>query len=159
VLFVGFLPAKESDMRREIQSWGVTRASVVYFEPTRRLETSLSLIAEIHPGAEVSVGRELTKLYEEIETLPVNDMLDWVRGHAVLKGEAVVMVHIGNSHDEADSVSDDESAMAHARREAVKGFAAGKTLKALLKELGGLGLQRGDLYQLLLDVKKEIDNE
>lgn len=157
VLFVGFLPVKDSDMRREIQSWGVARASVVYFEPTRRLETSLSLIAEIHPGAEVSIGRELTKLYEEIETLPVAEMVDWVRGHAILKGEAVVMVHIGNSHEAADSVSDDESAMTHARREAQKGFAAGKTLKALLKELGGLGLQRGDLYQLLLDVKSEID--
>ena len=157
VLFVGFLPVKESEMRREIQSWGVARASVVYFEPTRRLETSLSLIAEIHPGADVSIGRELTKLYEEIETLPVAEMVDWVRGHAILKGEAVVMVHIGNSHEASDSASDDESAMTHARREAVKGFAAGKTLKALLKELGGLGLQRGDLYQLLLDAKSEID--
>lgn len=156
VLFVGFLPTKESDLRREIQSWAVARAAIVYFEPTRRLESSISLIAEIHPHAEVSVGRELTKLYEEIETLPVADALDWVKGHSVLKGEAVVMVHLGEApaHDEA---SESESAMAHVEQAARKGFASGKTLKDLLKELGGLGIQRSELYQMLLDIKQNMD--
>ncbi len=156
VLFVGFLPVKESDMRREIQSWAVTRASVVYFEPTRRLETSLGLIAEIYPEAEVSVGRELTKLYEEIETLPVAQMLDWVRGHSVLKGEAVVMVRPGVSGS-AGAVGEDIPAQEVARAAAIKGFKAGKTLKDLLKELGGLGLSRGELYQLLLEIKAQLD--
>jgi hypothetical protein len=70
----------------------------------------------------------------------------------VLKGEAVVMVDVGRS------VSDDldesgEQLLSQARATAIRGFAAGKTLKDLLKELGGLGLSRSDLYQLLLSVK------
>jgi 16S rRNA (cytidine1402-2'-O)-methyltransferase len=152
VLFVGFLPTKASDLRREVQGWGKTNAAIVYFEPTRRLESSLSVIAEIYPAAEVSIGRELTKLYEEIETKPVLEAINWLKGHSVLKGEAVVMVDVGRS------VSDDldesgEQLLSQARATAIRGFAAGKTLKDLLKELGGLGLSRSDLYQLLLSVK------
>ena len=154
VLFVGFLPTKESELRREIQSWSVARASVVYFEPTRRLEVSLAAIAEIYPDAEVSVGRELTKMYEEIATLPVEEMLSWIRGHGVLKGEAVVMVYPNVSSD-AEEARDEASAVALAKAAALKGFSAGKTLKDLLKELGGLGLPRTELYQLLLEVKNQ----
>jgi 16S rRNA (cytidine1402-2'-O)-methyltransferase len=154
VLFVGFLPTKESELRREIQSWSVARAAVVYFEPTRRLEVSLASIAEIYPDAEVSVGRELTKMYEEIATLPVEEMLSWIRGHGVLKGEAVVMVYPNVSND-AEEAGDEASAVALAKAAALKGFSAGKTLKDLLKELGGLGLPRTELYQLLLEVKNQ----
>jgi 16S rRNA (cytidine1402-2'-O)-methyltransferase len=156
VLFVGFLPVKESELRSEIQSWAVTRASVVYFEPTRRLEKSLAQIADIFPRAEVSVGRELTKLFEEIETKPVADMLDWIRGHSVLKGEAVVMVR-PNVRTDSDFAGAEQAAEDTVRASAMKGFKSGKSLKDLLKELGGLGLSRSDLYQKLLEIKAEFD--
>lgn len=157
VLFVGFLPTKASDLRREIQSWSKTGAAIVYFEPTRRLEASLSVIAEIYPDAEVSIGRELTKLYEEIETKPVGEAISWLKGHSVLKGEAVVMVTTGKSSD-GDFESDSENLINQARAAAERGFASGKSLKDLLKELGGLGLPRTELYQLLLSVKDSVDD-
>lgn len=157
VMFVGFLPTKESDLRREVQSWAVSRASIVYFEPTRRLETSLKVIAEIHPKAEVSIGRELTKLYEEIETMSVVDALDWVKNHSILKGEAAVMVSLGEA-SALDHAEEIQSAAAHVHEAARRGFAAGKSLKDLLKELGGLGIQRSELYQMLLEIKQSKDN-
>jgi 16S rRNA (cytidine1402-2'-O)-methyltransferase len=157
VLFVGFLPNKESEMRAEIQSWGVSRASVVYFEPTRRLEKSLSQIADIFPHAEVSVGRELTKLFEEIETKPVVEILDWIRGHSVLKGEAVVMVR-PNAQFDTQQVDQTQAAEDMLRGAAIKGFRAGKSLKDLLKELGGIGLSRNELYQKLLEIKDELNH-
>jgi 16S rRNA (cytidine1402-2'-O)-methyltransferase len=155
VLFVGFLPTKTSDLRREVQSWSKTNAAVVYFEPTRRLETSLSVIAEIYPHAEVAIGRELTKLYEEIETKPVLEAISWLQGHSVLKGEAVVMISIGGDGGE-NPEAQGEVLIEQARAAAVRGFSSGKTLKDLLKELGGLGLPRTELYQLLLAVKDEM---
>lgn len=155
VMFVGFLPTKDSDLRREIQSWKVTRSSIVFFEPTRRLESSLSLIADIYPLAEVSIGRELTKIYEEIETRPVTEAIDWVKNHAILKGEAVVMVYLGEvENDEPNS----ESIATHIEEHARRGFAEGKSLKDLLKELGGLGVQRSELYQMLLNIKETMND-
>jgi len=157
VLFVGFLPTKASDLRREVQSWGKTNAAIVYFEPTRRLETSLSVIAEIYPQAEVAIGRELTKLFEEIETKPVLEAISWLQGHSVLKGEAVVMINIGSEAAE-NPEAQGEVLIEQARAAAVRGFSSGKTLKDLLKELGGLGLPRTELYQLLLAVKEELSD-
>jgi 16S rRNA (cytidine1402-2'-O)-methyltransferase len=155
VLFVGFLPTKTSDLRRDVQSWAKSNAAIVYFEPTRRLEASLAVIAEIYPNAEVAIGRELTKLYEEIETKPVKEALSWLTGHSVLKGEAVVMVHMGQPSDDGEEIQQ-ELLIKQARAAAVRGFSSGKTLKDLLKELGGLGLSRAELYQLLLAVKDEL---
>ena len=157
VLFVGFLPTKASELRKEIQSWGKCNAAVVYFEPTRRLETSLAVIAEIYPSAEVSIGRELTKLYEEIETKPVSEALGWIQSHSVLKGEAVVMVSLGIDQ----SIGEEEQAasqISQAKEAAIRGFSSGKTLKDLVKELGGIGLSRSELYQLLLAVKEEVES-
>lgn len=156
VLFVGFLPSKASDLRREVQGWSLARAAIVYFEPTRRLHESLTVIAEIYPKAEVAIGRELTKLYEEIETMTVGDALDWVKGHAVLKGEAVVMVHLGQI-DADEEAGGGDALRGKIEKTARQGFAGGKTLKDLLKELGGLGLPRAELYQMLLEIKEKME--
>jgi hypothetical protein len=89
--------------------------------------------------------------------MPVARMLDWVRGHSVLKGEAVVMVRPGVETASGDAGANEVAAADVARTAAIKGFKAGKSLKDLLKELGGLGLSRSDLYQLLLDIKAQLE--
>lgn len=152
--FVGFLPTKSKELRAEIMSWAAAGGAIVYFEPTRRLEDSLLVISEVYPHAQVSIGRELTKLYEEIVTMPVTEALSWVRGHGILKGEAVVMVDPCAVRDDAADDADVESMI---RAAAKKGFKQGKSLKDLLKELSGSGLGRSELYQVLLAVKSETE--
>jgi 16S rRNA (cytidine1402-2'-O)-methyltransferase len=115
------------------------------------------VIAEIYPHADVAIGRELTKLFEEIETKPVLEAISWLQGHSVLKGEAVVMISIGGDGGE-NPEAQGEVLIEQARAAAVRGFSSGKTLKDLLKELGGLGLPRTELYQLLLAVKEELSD-
>lgn len=157
--FVGFLPSKVAERKREMESWKSLRGSIVFFEATRRLATTLTELVDIHPTCVVSVGRELTKLYEEIVTLPVGEALIWVESHASLKGEAVVMIGF-----DAKELEDFESAIVenaeHAIRLRAKAeFSRGKSLKDLLKEFAGCGLSRTDLYQLLLEVKSELDSD
>ncbi len=152
--FVGFLPTKTKELRAEITSWAAAGGAIVYFEPTRRLEDSLLVINEIYPRAQVSIGRELTKLYEEIVTMPVAEALSWVQGHGILKGEAVVMVDPCVAVEETEEEQQDLMTMV--RQAAVKGFKQGKTLKDLLRDLSGSGLGRTELYQLLLEIKSEL---
>ena len=152
--FVGFLPTKTKELRAEVESWAALRGSVVYFEPTRRLADSLAVIKEIYPDAQVAIGRELTKMFEEIVTLPVLEALSWVEGHAILKGEAVVMVEPRAAQGAGEMSAED---MKTRISEAAKaGFKQGKTLKDLLKELSGAGMSRSELYQLLLEVKSGL---
>ena len=90
--FVGFLPTKKSALEREISSWAKTEMPVVYYETPRRLEKSFKIIESFYPEVTVCVGRELTKMHEEIKTMSIGEAISWSQSHGVLKGEAVVMV-------------------------------------------------------------------
>ena len=61
--FVGFLPRKKSELRSLLLEPGGT---LVAFESPRRVPASLRLLAEVDPGREVAVCRELTKVHEEV---------------------------------------------------------------------------------------------
>ncbi len=151
LLFIGFLPQRAAALKSEIESWAGMRASIVFFEATRRLERTLAEIAEFYPTAEVAVGRELTKLFEEIVRLPIADARQWAGLHQSLKGEATVMLSLGESGDlPAGTVVWTEETLAAA---AAKDFAGGSTLKDLLLRYKDAGFKRTDLYALLLRAK------
>jgi 16S rRNA (cytidine1402-2'-O)-methyltransferase len=64
--FVGFLPRKAGELSalwRETASW---RATLVAFESPQRLPASLRSLADVSPGREAAVCRELTKAFEEV---------------------------------------------------------------------------------------------
>ena len=61
--FHGFLPRKRGELRRVLAEPGDT---LVAFESPRRVPATLALLAELDPGREVAVCRELTKAHEEI---------------------------------------------------------------------------------------------
>ncbi|MCX6118641.1 MAG: 16S rRNA (cytidine(1402)-2'-O)-methyltransferase [Proteobacteria bacterium] len=151
-MFVGFLPTKSKDLKNEVLSWRPSRASIVFFSPTRRLEECFVSILDAYPNCKISIGRELTKLFEEIVTMSGVEALSWVQNHPILKGEAVVMVELGDDGESGPDVGEqsNEDLVIEAAK---KGFAQGRTLKDLLKDLSGSGLARSDLYQLLLKVK------
>lgn len=151
LLFIGFLPAKEAARKQEIASWAAARASVVFFESARRLVRSLAEISAIYPEARVAIGRELSKLFEEITTSSVNEALTWADQHATLKGEVTVMVAPGKNSATAQGggPGDAESILA----DAGKAFRAGATLKDLLRKYHHSGLSRSELYALLLRAK------
>ncbi len=64
--FLGYLPRKPGEMRRLLQGIaGESRPSVA-FESPYRARKSLALIAEVLPDRPVTLGRELTKLHEQV---------------------------------------------------------------------------------------------
>ncbi len=69
-LFCGFLPKKESDLRKSLAqanraSSEVDKCLCVFYETANRIQTTLGVISEMFPKAQVCVCRELTKLHEE----------------------------------------------------------------------------------------------
>jgi 16S rRNA (cytidine1402-2'-O)-methyltransferase len=61
--FVGFLPRRKGELRRELERLGET---LVAYESPGRLPATLALLAELHPERPAAVCRELTKLHEEV---------------------------------------------------------------------------------------------
>ena len=65
-LFVGFLPAKAGERATLLQELKAVRASLVFFELAQRLAESLTDMAATFGPRPAAVGRELTKLHEEM---------------------------------------------------------------------------------------------
>ncbi|HEY8814374.1 MAG TPA: 16S rRNA (cytidine(1402)-2'-O)-methyltransferase [Candidatus Dormibacteraeota bacterium] len=64
--FVGYLPRKPGEMRRLLATLVGDPRPAVAFDSPYRVAKSLALIAEVLPERHLTVGRELTKLHEEV---------------------------------------------------------------------------------------------
>ena len=64
--FLGYLPRKPGEMRRLIATLVDDPRPAVAFDSPYRVVKSLAVIAEVLPERHLTVGRELTKLHEEV---------------------------------------------------------------------------------------------
>ncbi len=88
-LFLGFPPKKGAKSFWEsIKSCKDT--SVIFYESPQRLKKTLATIKEVFGDAEVSVGREISKVHEEFIRGTLNEVLDKLEREE-LKGEIVVV--------------------------------------------------------------------
>jgi 16S rRNA (cytidine1402-2'-O)-methyltransferase len=62
--FVGFLPRRAGELRRELERVG--GETLVAYESPRRLAATLAALADLDPARPAAVCRELTKLHEEV---------------------------------------------------------------------------------------------
>jgi 16S rRNA (cytidine1402-2'-O)-methyltransferase len=92
-LFGGFFPAKAT---AKAEFWSlllVERRCVVLLEAPHRIEATALLLSKLEDRM-VTVGRELTKQFEEIATMPVQDFPAWLKASPTrLKGEFALAVH------------------------------------------------------------------
>jgi 16S rRNA (cytidine1402-2'-O)-methyltransferase len=64
--FVGYLPRKPGEIRRLLATLAADPRPAVAFESPYRVKKSLAIIAEVLPGRRLTLGRELTKLHEQL---------------------------------------------------------------------------------------------
>lgn len=92
-VFLGFLPHKKGreTLFKEIAS--MERAAIFYESPHRILRTLKSL-AKYAPNKEVTVARELTKIYEQVVTNSAVGLLEYFEANPdKVRGEFVVTVN------------------------------------------------------------------
>ena len=93
-LFVGFLPAKVGARGTAIRELGAVDAALVFYEAPHRVVETVDELAELlEPQREIVIARELTKLFEEIERMPLADAPAWLAADANRqRGEFVLVV-------------------------------------------------------------------
>ena len=74
--FLGYLPRKPGEMRRLLAPLLTDPRPAVAFESPYRVRKSLALIAEVLPERHITVGRELTKLHEQVLRGTADEVLD-----------------------------------------------------------------------------------
>ncbi len=91
-LFKGFPPHKKG---REtfFRSVAESKIPVVYYESPYRVVKNLELLSTFSPEKRIIIGRELTKVFEEVRRGTVLEVLDYYTNNSgKVKGEFVVLV-------------------------------------------------------------------
>lgn len=89
-VFAGFIPQKEGARRKFFEDLVAERGTILLHESPNRLEKTLQTIAEVlGPQRRLVIGRELTKLHEEILRGSVESFLESLKGKT-LPGEIVL---------------------------------------------------------------------
>lgn len=65
ILFAGFLSKKDGKKKRELEKLKEYDGIIVVYESPYRIKKLLAAIREVFPDAELIIGREMTKIYEE----------------------------------------------------------------------------------------------
>ncbi|MEY4592499.1 MAG: hypothetical protein RIR18_1394 [Pseudomonadota bacterium] len=95
-LFYGFLPAKAGQRRQQLESLVTAPYALVFYEaPHRVLETiaDLALVLGNLGDRTLVIARELTKLFETIHRLPLQEGLSWLEADPNRqRGEFVLIV-------------------------------------------------------------------
>lgn len=142
-LFAGFLPVKAKARADVLLELGDVPATLVFYETAPRLDASLAAIADVLPGREVAVARELTKKFEECRTGLAEDLRTHYAAHPP-RGEIVLLV--GPPLEQAREDIDVDALL---RAE----LATSKASQAATRVAKATGLDRKMLYARAMDLK------
>ena len=92
-VFAGFLPAKAAERAAALETLQAQARAVVLLEAPHRMEALAQALARWGMRA-VTIGRELTKQFEEIHTLPAAELAAWLAADSNrLRGEFTLVLH------------------------------------------------------------------
>ncbi|MCS1352361.1 16S rRNA (cytidine(1402)-2'-O)-methyltransferase [Mechercharimyces sp. CAU 1602] len=90
-LFLGFLPRKSQERKRELQKWRQVEATLVMYESPHRVKAMLQDTKSTLGDRQIVLARELTKKHEEWLRGSVSESLTWLQEHEA-RGEYTIVV-------------------------------------------------------------------
>lgn len=103
--FIGFLPAKVGARRTALEALKPIPATLVFYEAPHRIEETVAdLAALLEAEREIVIARELTKLFEQIERMPLAAAPAWLaQDENHRRGEFVLLVSAPPPHQGIDA--------------------------------------------------------
>ncbi len=144
-VFIGFLPTKATERSAAVQNIAAQPRAVVLLEAPHRVQDLARALAVLGTRP-LTVGRELTKQFEEIATLAAQDWPQWLAAQpSRSKGEFVLVLHA------APVAASDDSG--HQLLQLLLAELPVKTAVRISAEF--TGLPRNSLYQQALQLKRD----
>jgi 16S rRNA (cytidine1402-2'-O)-methyltransferase len=140
-LFLGFLPRQSKARRETLQEVARQQATIVVYEAPHRLLPFLEDVIEVLGDRQVTVARELTKLYEEIWRGPASGARAYFAAGEV-RGEITVVI----AGVDPDALVWDETAVQKAMDELLAQGVRRKTAASSVAERAGWRAR--DVYDL-----------
>lgn len=141
--FIGFIPRIKKQQFEILSKYKYTNC-VFYESPNRLMETLENISEFFGSDAKMAVGRELTKIFEEVKIASVAEIIEYYHSN-ILKGEIVAMIFAS----EQNCAEDEEiySKIASLKEE---GFSQ-KDISVIISKL--YGLNKNKVYKLALEIK------
>lgn len=138
--FIGFIPRGEKQIEENVKKYSGT--NLVFYESPERILKTLQMIQKVRGNVKVALGRELSKLFEEIIVNDISLIIEHYKDG--LKGEIVCMVY-------ADINSDDKEMEFKIKELKEKGF-RDKEISIILATV--CGFNKNDVYKKSLEMNE-----
>ncbi|WP_432728046.1 16S rRNA (cytidine(1402)-2'-O)-methyltransferase [Variovorax sp. W6] len=149
-VFAGFLPSKAGERDTAVQALSQEPRAVVLLEAPHRIESLARALATLG-GRRVTVGRELTKQFEEIATVAASALPDWFGADRDrTRGEFALVLH-------PVAVSGDGGAEGERVLRLLLAELPVKTAVKLAAEISGA--PRNTLYDTALRIRNEAEQQ
>ncbi|GAA0117102.1 16S rRNA (cytidine(1402)-2'-O)-methyltransferase [Clostridium senegalense] len=150
-LFRGFLPRENKERKPIIEDLKDRTESLIFYEAPHRLLNTLEFLCEHLGNRKISICRELTKLYEEIIRLPLEDAIKFYNENSP-RGEYVLVVEGKSKEDiEKEEMSkwEDLSIEEHIKSYIKEGLSKKDSIKQVAKDRK---LNKSEVYKHSIDI-------
>ncbi len=137
-VFAGFLPKTKTQIENLLKKYKTT--DLVFYDSPNRILNTLEIVKEARPNSRCAIGRELTKIFEEIVIDDTEKVIEHFNNN-ILKGEIVGLVF--RDENSADDIDLDEKISVLKS----KNF-KDKEISIILSEL--YGLNKNEVYKKCL---------
>ena len=136
-LFIGFLPKTQAQIEKTFEKY--SDFDLVFYESPNRILNTLDILKKIRPDSKVAIGRELTKVFEEVIIDSAQNAASYLKQN-VTKGEFVVLVFRSKNNDDMSEIEHKIKILKD------KGFSA-KDISSILSSL--YGYNKNKIYKLI----------
>ena len=145
-LFVGFLPRRKKALHAALAALANEPGVIIAYESPNRLVATLQAILDVLGDRPVAVGRELTKLYEEVRRGPASEVLAHYAENPP-KGEITLVIG-GAAHTASEEPWDEEQVRSALQARLDAGESRSAAARAVAEQAGW---NRRDVYNLDLE--------
>lgn len=153
-LFAGFIPNKKMARRARLEELKNERVTLVFYEAPHRIRETLADALEILGDRRASLARELTKLHEQFIRGKLSEIIAHFDSHEP-RGEMTLVI-AGNDKDNLTAVETGSINEQIQRLMNEMNLSRNEALKLAAKSRG---LSKREAYQLMLEEKKDVENE
>lgn len=146
--FIGFLPSKSVGRKKQLKEYTNRSETLIVYEAPHRILDCLKDISEVFgKDREIAYCRELTKTFETIKKLPVEQLITFIKNdHNQQKGE-IVLVIAGFKDNKECKISEHDTLLIRLLEDL-----SVKKAASLASDI--TGIKKNALYQRLLDLQK-----
>lgn len=150
-LFRGFIPRENKERNPIIQDLKERQETLIFYEAPHRLIKTLEFLYENLGNRKIAICRELTKLYEEIIRLPLEDAIKYYNEKEP-RGEYVLVVE-GKSEEEIKREEEKEweniTIEEHIKKYMKEGISKKEAIKKTAKDRG---MAKSEVYKYSLEL-------